>query len=120
MFKSIALLRRRSDINRDEFIDYYENTHSALILRLLPDILDYRRNYVEQEGAFLYPGISALDFDVVTELHFADRAAYDRFLAKAGEADIARQIAEDEENLFDRSLTRMFVVEEKRSAAFCD
>lgn len=120
MFKSVALLCQRSDISREEFIDYYENKHSALILRLLPGILDYRRNYVEREGAFLYPGVSALDFDVVTELRFADRAAYDRFIAKASEPDIARQIAEDEENLFDRSLTRMFVVEEQRSAAFCD
>lgn len=116
MFKCIALLRRRKDISQAAFVDYYENHHSTLILRLLPGILDYRRNYVEREGAFLFPDAAPIDFDVVTELRFADRAAYDRFAARAAEPDIAQQIAQDEENLFDRGATRMFVVEEHSSA----
>jgi ketosteroid isomerase-like protein len=114
MFKCIALLRRRPDITPKAFIDYYETRHAVLIARLLPDILAYRRNYVECDGAFVFPG-AALDFDVVTELCFADRAAYDRFTARAAEPDIAGQIAADEENLFDRNATRMFVVEERTS-----
>lgn len=115
MYKCIALLRQRPDISREAFVDYYENRHSVLIRQLLPGILDYRRNYVDREGAFVFPGAQPMDFDVVTELRFADRAAYDRFTAKAAEPDIANQIARDEENLFDRSATRMFVVEEKAS-----
>lgn len=117
MFKCIALLRRKPDLSRTDFIDYYETRHSVLIRKLLPEILDYRRNYVEREGAFLFPAASPIDFDVITELWFADREAYDRFAAKAGEPDIARQIAEDEENLFDRNATRMFTVEERASAS---
>lgn len=113
MFKCIALLRRRPDLGREDFIDYYETRHSVLIRRLLPGIVDYRRNYVEHEGAFIFPAAAPIDFDVVTELWFADRDAYDRFAAKAAEPDIARQIAEDEENLFDRGATRMFTVEER-------
>lgn len=115
MFKCIALLRRRSDLSREAFIDYYETRHSALIQRLLPGIVDYRRNYVDRDGAFIFPGAQPMDFDVVTELRFADRAAYDHFTARAAEPDVARQIAEDEANLFDRSATRMFVVEERAS-----
>ncbi|WP_375194253.1 nuclear transport factor 2 family protein [Sphingobium sp.] len=115
MFKCIALLRRRPDISREDFIDYYETRHSVLIRKLLPGIVDYRRNYVNLDGAFLFPGAQPIDFDVVTELRFADRAAYDRFAARAAEPVIALQIAEDEENLFDRSATRMFVVEERAS-----
>lgn len=115
MFKCIALLRKRPDLSREAFIDYYEKRHSVLMQQLLPGITDYRRNYVDCEGAFVFPGAQPLDFDVVTELRFADRAAYDRFIAKAAEPDIANRIAEDEENLFDRSATRMFVVEESAS-----
>jgi 3-phenylpropionate/cinnamic acid dioxygenase small subunit len=115
MFKCIALLRRRPDLTHEAFVDYYENRHSVLIRRLLPGILDYRRNYVDLDGAFLFPDAAPIDFDVVTEQRFADRAAYDRFIARAAEPDIARQIAEDEENLFDRGATRMFVVEERAS-----
>ena len=116
MFKCIALLRRRPDISREAFIDYYETRHSVLIRKLLPGIADYRRNYVDLDGAFLFPGAQPIDFDVVTELRFADRAAYELFAATAAQSDIARQIAEDEDNLFDRSATRMFVVEERTNA----
>lgn len=117
MFKCIALLRRKQGLSHEAFVDYYENRHSALIRRLFPDIVDYRRNYVDREGAFLFPGAAPIDFDVVTEIRLADRAAYERFVAKAAEPDIARQIAEDEENVFDRSGTRMFVVDEQGGAA---
>ena len=43
MFKCMALLRKRADITRDEFIDYYQSNHSVLIRKLLPGIIDYRR-----------------------------------------------------------------------------
>ncbi|MDE2437193.1 MAG: nuclear transport factor 2 family protein, partial [Sphingomonadales bacterium] len=77
--------------------------------------VDYRRNYVDRAGAF-ESASAAIDFDSVTEMRFADRAAYDRFLAEAALPDVARAIAEDEENLFDRSATRMFVVDETPGA----
>jgi uncharacterized protein (TIGR02118 family) len=113
MFKCIALLRKKDGLSREAFVHYYETCHAPLIRRLLPGILDYRRNFIELTGAFLYPGASPVDFDVVTELWFADRAAYDIFIARATEPDIAREIAEDEENLFDRATMRMVVVEER-------
>lgn len=116
MFKCIALLKKKPGLSRAEFIEYYENRHSVMARKLLPGIRDYRRNFVDPDGAVLSPGAPAIDFDVVTEMWFADRAACDVFLARARDPDIARQIAEDEENLFDRSATRMFVVEEKGAA----
>ena len=113
MFKCIALLRRRADLSHQDFTAYYENRHSVLIRQLLPGILDYRRNYVEREGAFLFADAAPIDFDVVTEMWFEDRAAYDRFAARAAEPEIAARIAADEENLFDRAGTRMFTVDEQ-------
>lgn len=113
MFKCIALLKRKADLSRAAFIDYYETQHAPLIRRLLPGIIDYRRNYVDLDGAFVFPGAAPIDFDVITEIWLADRSAYDRFTTVARDADIARQIAEDEENFLDRSATRMMVVEER-------
>jgi hypothetical protein len=113
MFKCIALLKRKPDLSREAFIDYYETQHAPLIRRLLPGIIDYRRNYVDLEGAFIFPEAAPIDFDVITEIWLADRPAYDRFTAAAGEPDIARQIAEDEENFLDRGASRMIVVEER-------
>lgn len=117
--KVIALLRRKPGLSREAFIAYYETRHAPLIRALLPDIADYRRNYVDGAGAFTSP-VAAIDFDSVTEIRFADRAAYDRFLARAAEPAVAAAIAADEENVFDRAATRMFVVDEVTPAGPAD
>lgn len=117
--KVIALLRRKPGLSREAFIAYYETRHAPLIRSLLPDIADYRRNYVDGAGAFTSP-VAAIDFDSVTEIRFADRAAYDRFLARAAEPAVAAAIAADEENVFDRAATRMFVVDEVQASAPTD
>lgn len=111
MLKCVALLKRKAGMPQDAFVAYYETRHAPLIISLAPQILAYRRNYVDRAGAFEFGG-ATIDFDVVTELFFADRAAYDSFAARCAEPDVARQIAEDEENVFDRTATRMMVVEE--------
>lgn len=111
MLKTIALLKRKEGLSRAEFIAYYETRHAPLIRSLLPEILDYRRNYVDRDGAF-ESNVAQIDFDSVTEMRFADRAAYDRFLACAAQPEVAQAIADDEENVFDRAATRMFVVDE--------
>lgn len=115
MLKVIALLRRKPGLSRADFIAWYETRHAPLIRSLFPEMLDYRRNYVDRDGTFESP-VAAIDFDSVTEMRFADRAAYDRFLARAAEPDVARAIAEDEENVFDRAATRMFLVDETPAA----
>lgn len=111
MIKAIALLRCKAGLARAEFIAYYETRHAPLIRRLFPEIIAYSRNYVDRAGAF-DSAVAPIDFDSVTEMRFADRAAYDRFLARAADPEVARQVAEDEENVFDRSATRMMVVDE--------
>jgi uncharacterized protein (TIGR02118 family) len=113
--KAIALLRRRSDLSRAAFIDYYERPHAPLILSLLPGIAEYRRNFTQWDGAFVSEGAAPFDFDAVTELWFADRNAYDAAMAAAATPDVAAQIASDEANFLDRSGTRMFLVEEHAS-----
>lgn len=111
MIKAIALLRRKPGLSREDFIAYYETHHAPLIRSLLPQITEYRRNYVDRTGAFESP-VAAIDFDSVTEMRFASRADYDAFLVRAADPEVARRIAEDEENVFDRAATRMFVVDE--------
>ena len=115
MIKVIALLRRKEGLSREAFIAYYETRHAPLIRSLLPGIADYRRNYVDRAGAFESP-VAAVDFDSVTEMRFASRADYDAFLAVAAWPEVAAAIAADEENVFDRAATRMFVVDETPAA----
>jgi uncharacterized protein (TIGR02118 family) len=113
--KSIALLRRRPDLSREAFISYYEEHHAPLISSLLPGIVEYRRNFTDFEGAFASEGAAPFDFDVVTELWFSNRAAYDAAMAIATRPDIAQRIAKDEANFLDRTGNRMFIVDECRS-----
>ncbi|GAA4814362.1 EthD domain-containing protein [Tomitella cavernea] len=111
MFKAIALLTRRADLTRDEFIDYYETRHVPLITSLLPQVRGYRRNFLDHDDRVAAPGAPATDFDVVSEFVFDDRAAYEEMLAAYAVPETARRIAADEENFVDRSRTRMYVVD---------
>jgi len=116
MIKVLAFLKSRPGMSRDDFIRYYETRHAPLILSIAPQVRDYRRNFLLTEGAILAPGAAAPDFDVVTELWFADRAAFAAAMSAFTDPVNAQRIAADEENLFDRSRTRFFVVEERSSA----
>lgn len=112
MLKVIALLKKRDGISKSELITYYENNHVPLICSLTNHIASYKRNYVDLEGSIFYENVSSLDFDIVTEFLFKDRAAYDAALADFTYPEAAQRIATDEENIFDRSMTRFFIVEE--------
>ena len=74
MFKVIALIARRPDMTRAEFLDYYANNHVKLVWRVFPWTADYRRNFIDLTQTIMAPGIAAPDFDSVTEMWFHDRA----------------------------------------------
>jgi uncharacterized protein (TIGR02118 family) len=107
MFKVLAFLSKREGIETQEFIDYYENKHVPLICKLAPTPTVYKRRYVIEK---LTSEGGTIDFDVVTELGFADRAAYLAWIAKLSRA--GEQVAADEAKFLDRSRTRAYVVEE--------
>lgn len=114
MYKMVALLKRRSGMSMQEFIDYYETRHAALARELLPELRDYRRNYVLHVG----PRSSAAgpDFDVITEMYFDDAAAaqamYDRL---QNDPVLARRMQEDEAALFDCSRFVILALDERVS-----
>jgi uncharacterized protein (TIGR02118 family) len=112
MFKVIALLSKKPGLSRDEFIEYYETKHVPLIRKLLPKIQEYRRSFLDLNGAIIAAGVSAPDFDVVTEFWFADRAACEATLATYGDPSVGETIRRDEENFLDRSKIRFMVVDE--------
>ena len=114
-FKTIALLKAKPGISRAEFVDYYETRHAPLVRELMPGIVDYRRNYVQADGAFAFAETPPFDYDSVTEIWYRDRAAYDAAIAAVSQPDAAARLAADEENFIDRARTRMFVVEESGS-----
>jgi uncharacterized protein (TIGR02118 family) len=112
----VALLKRRSGMSMQEFIEYYEKRHAVLARELLPELRDYRRNYVMHVG----PRSNAVDpdFDVITEMYFDDAAAaqamYDRLRS---DTVLARRMQEDEAALFDCGRFVILALDERVSPA---
>ena len=109
MFKVLAFLSKREGIETRAFIDYYENKHVPLICSLAPTPIVYKRRYVIEK---LTNEGGAIDFDVVTELGFDDRAAYLAWMAKLSAPGSGERVAADEANFLDRSRTRAYFIEE--------
>ena len=108
MFMVLAFLSKREGIETRAFIDYYEK-HVPLICSLAATPIVYKRRYVLEK---LTKEGGAIDFDVVTELGFADRGAYLAWMAKLSAPGAGEQVAVDEAKFLDRSRTRAYVVEE--------
>jgi hypothetical protein len=105
MLKVMAFLTKKEGIETHAFIEYYEKHHVPLICSLAPPPLVYKRNYLLRGDTA--KADRAIDFDVITELVFPDRAAYLAWGARMGE-----QVIADEMTFLDRSRTRASVVEE--------
>jgi len=116
MIKALVFMSRKDGISRQEFIDYYEGRHTALVRRVFPTIGDYRRNYLvfdekhqayDEEQPSDHPG-----FDVVTEISFASEGDWQAFLGHMATPELIDEIAADESNFMDRSKHRFFRVDE--------
>ncbi|WP_162986922.1 EthD domain-containing protein [Sphingomonas paeninsulae] len=95
MFKAICLIKRKSGMTLDAFIDRYEHRHAALCARLIPDMVNYVRRYV------------------VTELWYEDRAAYEISMKTLEAPEKAAALRADEQELFDLASIRRFIVDER-------
>ena len=104
--KLLAFLRKRADLPRDQFVAWYEANHVPMIREVTPGLVDYRRNFLPETvgGA-----------DVITELTYADQAAFDHAMALAAQSPAAERIAADQDFLFEPDGIRILVVE-KRTA----
>ena len=102
-------------MSTEAFRAYYENHHRLLGEKYLaPFASRYLRRYTESlpdaNGRLQDP-----DFDVLLEVWLPDMAAFKACSDKLSEPQSAREIAEDEAQLFDRSSKRSYIVEEKES-----
>ena len=112
MFKVFAYLTKREDLTREALIDYYENHHVPLVLSLAPLPRVYKRNYLLRGDAANRES-PEIEFDVVTETVWDDRAGFENWITVLG----VPAIAEDEARFLDRSKTRAYVIDEGVSAS---
>jgi hypothetical protein len=111
MLKQITLLKRKPGMSMAEFIDYYENHHSKLGERFLRRAKRYQRRYVHPEVNPVTGETVELDFDVVMELWWENRADFEASMADIT-GETLRLMYEDEERIFNSHDHRTFTVEE--------
>ncbi len=108
MFRVLGFFSMKDGMETQEFIDYYEHSHVPLICRLAPTPIVYKRRYVRRGEKLTTEG-GAVDFDVITELAFTDREAFQAWMAQLLASG---KVAADEAKFLNRSKTRAYVVEE--------
>jgi len=92
--QGVRFLTKRDGLGMQEFIDYYEGKHIPLILSLAPAPLIYKRRYLVRDQELTKSG-NLVDYDVMTELGFADQEEFASWMGKLLAPGIAEQIAED-------------------------
>jgi hypothetical protein len=116
-YKMIAMLRKRADLSVDAFRRLYEdeeNGHARLGRKVLEGrAIKYVRRYLDPIPA----GETERDYHVLTEVWYADRAACEAAMAHMADPAVAREIAEDEDRLFDRASMRFYCIDEERETA---
>jgi hypothetical protein len=117
--KMVMFFTRKPGLTDEQFREHYETRHAPLAMRLFPFFKDYRRNYVRHDlaharadGGFNPP----VGFDCLTELTFRSRADYERMVELMADPAVRSQVIEDEERVFDRGKTVVFMVDELASA----
>ncbi|MEE3325868.1 MAG: EthD domain-containing protein [Myxococcota bacterium] len=103
--RTLALIARRPELDRDSFRHHYEQEHVPLALPLLEGLTRYVRNHVVASLVGEPPA-----FDVLTEFSYRDSGAFegvlDRLASPAGES-----IARDELQFMDKQKNVFFGVE---------
>ena len=115
MFKVFGLLTKREGLGMHAFLASYAGPHIPLILSLAPAPLISQRRYLVRDQELTKSG-NLVDYDVMTELGFADENEFVSWMAKLSAPGIAEQVAEDEGRFLDRSRTKAYVVREYATA----
>jgi len=101
MFKQICFFRKRPDMTTEQFMDYYENQHSQLSLRMgrtpsIPNAVRYVRRYLTPEKNPVTGEIHDAGFDCLMEIWWNSREDFENSQRIIGSPDRLAMIKEDE------------------------
>jgi uncharacterized protein (TIGR02118 family) len=112
MFKVVVLVAKKAGMSREDFIRHYETVHVPLVLKSVPTLVEYRRNFIDPADMMAMPGAAETDFDGITEMWFHDRAGYEAMGALNADPVKGKALDDDAALFMDAAKTRMFVVGE--------
>ena len=105
--KILILLKRRPGMTVAEFRDYYETRHRPLVGKYAsPGLCYYARRYLEPLPHVDTKELTEPEFDVITELWFDRRDAFEGMLRMVRSGRLPADVIADEERVFDRAKTR--------------
>jgi hypothetical protein len=117
VLKVMLLLKRKPGLTLAEFIERYETVHVPLAEKHASRIKHYERHYLHPSPRDLYGNdVGEPEYDVLTELWYEDLDAFTK--QQNGMQRHPERIADiiaDEEELFDRSKSRVAIVEDRVS-----
>jgi hypothetical protein len=117
VLKIFMLMKRKPGLSMAEFIERYETEHVPLAEKQVTSLRHYERHYLHP-GRHVVLGDEAQEpeYDVITELWYDDVAAFEaqQDWLRARPDRVAEIIA-DEETIFDRSKSRVVLVEDHAS-----
>ncbi|MEJ8568606.1 EthD domain-containing protein [Elongatibacter sediminis] len=116
MIKTVNLLKRRSGMSMEDFIEHYESTHRRIGEKYLKGhACHYIRRYLFPVPDPATGESYEAEYDVLLEIWYPNEAAYQNAMAAINAPEAAAEISADEANLFDRSSMRSFHVREFES-----
>ena len=111
--KILIFLKRRPGMTVEEFRDYYETRHRPLVGKYQSrGLCYYARRYLEPLPHVDTKELTEPEFDVITELWFDRKDAFDGMVRLVREGSLPPDILADEERVFDRAKTRYVCVSE--------
>lgn len=116
-FKAILLVYRKPSVSLAEFKRLYEASHVPLVKELTGDLfpLSHKRYYISDVDR-----PAATQFDAITEMTFADHAAFQGFYAKLMKGDNGTKVAADCDAFLDGARTTMVVVDDVKETRDAD
>lgn len=114
MFKILAFSSSKDGVSAEALRRAYEERHVPLIEKLARPPGTYRRNYVRRNDP-ANANVSVIDFDVVTELEFEDRGAFESWMSSLSRPGTIELVDADLASFCDLSRFRMCVVDVRQS-----
>ncbi|ASP35716.1 EthD domain-containing protein [Labrenzia sp. VG12] len=118
MIKLIMCLHRRSDLTREEFLDYWQNKHGPFFMENAPVMR--ARKYVQDQtlsspmnDAFRQSRGMAEEFDGVAEVWFESEEDLMEAMSAAEGQALAEALLKDEANFIDHARSCAFLVREQ-------
>ena len=99
----IAFVKRRADLSREDFLDYWHSQHGPLIRdtpELRRHLLAYEQHPAREDDRSGWDGVAVQEF-----------ASWDDFLARLS-GPAAERMRADEENFLDTSATKVVFTDE--------